>query len=108
MAAVAMSDQVTAPPVPPELFIRSLAAAARWLMGLTWTKAWSQPGMVRGWTKMLLANVGGITTARPMLMTVAGSRTSSAVAANSQDRASPKAMTRARAAITPGAPPPGR
>ena len=57
---------------------------------------------------MLLANVGGSTTARPRLMTVAGSRTSRAVAAQSQDRQSPNAVTRATAAITPGAPPPGR
>src|SRR5579859_2449390 len=99
MAAIAMRDQAAAPPTPPVLFIRSRSASARWLTGLTLTKAWSQPGMVRGWTKMLLANVGGIVTTRPRLLTVAGSRTSRAIAANSQDRASPNAMARATAAI---------
>src|SRR5580658_4654274 len=104
MAAVAMRDQATAPPTPRALFIRSRAASATWLMGLTLTKAWSQPGMVRGWTKMLLANVGGSSTARPRLMTAAGFRTSMATAAHNQDRESPNAMTRATAAMTPGAP----
>ena len=79
-----MRDQVTGPPAPPVLFIRSRAASATWLMGLTLTKAWSQPGMVRGWTKMLLANISGIVPTRAKLMTVAGSRTSRAMAANSQ------------------------
>src|SRR5712691_6016001 len=95
MAAVARRDQATGPPAPPVLFIRFRVASARWLMGLTLTKACSQPGMVRGWTKMLLAKVGGSSTARPRLLTVAGSRTSRAVAAHTQDRESPKALTRA-------------
>ena len=38
----------------------------------------------------------------PMLVTVAGLRTSRAIAAHSQDRESPHAMSRAMAAITPG------
>src|SRR5580704_8054516 len=104
MAAVATRHQVTGPPAPLVLFIRSRVALATWLMGLTLTKAWSQPGMVRGWTKMLLANESGISTALAMLMTRAGSRTSRAVAAHSQDTESPKATTRATAASTPGAP----
>src|SRR5215469_18735064 len=108
MAAMAMRDQMTGPPTLLALFIRSRAAVATWLMGLNLTNAWSQPGMVRGCTKMLLANVGGSSTARPRLMTAAGSRTSRAVAAHNQDRESSNAMTRATAAITPGAPPPGR
>jgi hypothetical protein len=40
-------------------------------------------------------------------MTVAGSGIKSAMAAHSQDMASPNAMTTARAAITPGAAPSG-
>ena len=55
MAAVAIRDHATAPPAPLVLFIRSRPASATWLMEFTLTKAWSQPGMVRGWTKMLLA-----------------------------------------------------
>jgi hypothetical protein len=105
MAAVAMSDQATGPPAPPVLFISSRAASARWLMGLTLTKAWSQPGMVRGTTKTSLANESGMSATLAMLMTTAGSRTSRATAAHSQDRESPKATTRATAASTPGAPP---
>ena len=38
---------------------------------------------------MLLANVGGSSTARPRLMTAAGLRTSMATAAHNQDRESP-------------------
>ena len=101
MTAVATRDQATAPPAPPVLFIRSRAAVATWLSGLTSTKAWSQPGMVAGWTKMLLANESGISTALAMLMTTAGSRTTRATAAHSQDSESPKATTRATAASTP-------
>src|SRR5215471_16097382 len=108
MAAVATRDQVTGPAALPVLFMRSRAASARWLIGLTSTKAWSQPGMVLGSTKMLLANVGGIVTTRPRLMTVAGLRKTRAAAAHSHDRESPKATTSATAAITPGTPPWGR
>jgi hypothetical protein len=39
MAAVAMRDQAAGAPAPLVLFIRSRAASARWLMGLTLTKA---------------------------------------------------------------------
>src|SRR5713101_5396150 len=104
MAAVARRDQATGPPAPLVLFIRSRVASATWLMGLTLTKAWSQPGMVRGWTKMLLANVGGSSTLRPRPLPVAGWRTSSETASNNQDRESPNAMARAMAVIMPGAP----
>src|SRR5580658_8660376 len=91
MAAVAMRDHATGPAVAPVLFIRSRAAVAMWLMGLTLTKACSQPGMVRGWTKTLLANESGISTTLAMLVTTAGSRTSKATEAHSQDSESPKA-----------------
>src|SRR4051812_22128003 len=108
MAAVAMSAQATDPPAPAVLFIRARAAGATWLVGVALTKAWSQPGMVRGWTKTLLANESGISTTLAMARKTAVSDTSRATAAHSQDRESAKATTRATAASTPGAPPSGR
>jgi len=89
-------------------FIRIRAAVATWLSGLTSTKACSQPGMVLGWTKMLLANESGMSTALAMLMTTAGSQVTRATAAQSKDSESPKTTTKTTAASTPGAPPSAR
>ena len=57
--------------VPP---IRPRSAVTRWLTGLTSTKARSQPGIVRGSTKTLLAKVSGKTRSRLMLETALGGR----------------------------------
>src|SRR5271170_529523 len=50
-------------------FIRARSAVTRWLTGFTFTKARSQPGMVAGLTKTLLANVNGSCTAKLMTVT---------------------------------------
>src|SRR6516165_1105337 len=54
----ASSTQAICPPAGAPA-IRARSAVTRWLTGLTETKACSQPGMVRGVTKTLLARVSG-------------------------------------------------
>ena len=73
---------------------------------MTWTKACSQPGMVCGATKTLLARVSGNSTTVPVLMTACGVRATRPRAA--EDRLSAKASSRPIPARTPGARPAGR
>src|SRR5262245_10213759 len=84
------------------------AAVTRWVTGFRRMTVWSQPGVVAGSTKTLLAMVRGNRTTTPMFSTVAGVRTTRPSAVHIHDTAEQKARVSARAALTPATPPAGR
>ena len=74
--------------------IRSRTAVTRIATGLTSMKAWSQPGMVAGSTKMLEAKVSGISTSQLIVITTEGVRTISASTTKIQLMPKPKTLRR--------------
>src|SRR6266508_2868546 len=109
--AVSAADAASTQPTCPALAvpaIRPRVAVTRWLTGLTSMKACSQPGMVWGSTKMLLARVRGNSTSRLRLLTALGARSTSPRVVQIHDRPNANTRTSPTAATVPAAPPSGR
>src|SRR5919109_2752201 len=88
--------------------MRPRSAATRWLIGLASTKGCSQPGIVRGSTKMLLANARGKTNNRLTFETALGVRRTSASAVQIHAMLNENPSSSATASSTPTGPPSGR
>src|SRR3954447_9590248 len=88
--------------------INPRTAEDRWVIGLLLTKAWSQPGIVRGSTKTLDRKVSGKITIMLTPITDFSVRSSSPNIVQIHEKANEKTTSRAIPATTPPTPPSGR
>jgi hypothetical protein len=88
--------------------MRPRDAVARCVTGLYSTMVRSQPGIVAGSTKMLLANVRGKRSRKLVVMTDSGVLTNMLTMIQIHETLNANSSTRPTAARTPSGPPPGR
>jgi hypothetical protein len=88
--------------------IRPRVAVTSWEIGFTPTNASSQPGSVRGSTKVLLRNVSGKSAMKPVFMTAFGARRISPSVVKTHARPKANTTTSRTPASSPARPAPGR
>lgn len=88
--------------------MRPRDASVRWVIGLTLTKACTQPGMVDSSTNTLLANVSGNSTVMLICMTLSGVCIFRPMIVHAHDRLNANTSSSATARSTPSGPPSGR
>ena len=88
--------------------MRPRDAVARWVIGLTSTNACTQPGIVDGSTKTLLAKVSGNSTVMLTCITDSGVCIFRPSAVHTHDRLNENTSSSATASTTPSGPPSGR